>query len=458
MSGAPTGAVEGRLRSAGHTSWRAFERLLAAIDRHAVACSVAGVGVLGLLSWYVAWHVPHSGWLFTSHYDAGFKDLIYRIRNVDNARQGGVLYATHIGVKQYFVYPPATLWLFWPLTWVSGQSLSADAHFTGVLLWSFATLLALAWMIASAARYACRWRWPKAWAVSLLVAAPLSALVLQPVGVHLALGQVGLFLAAAATFDLLCVRDERWRGALTGVTAALKLYPIVYFVIFALRREWRALANAVGAMLATTALAWVVFPSYSATYFFHRLLGGSELRHYWHVKHWISSSSSLYTLFFRQPFTGSAPERDLGLVLCAAVIALGVYAAWRQLREGREVAAFLCVALASTIGSPVAWDHYFIWVVLVPFVLVEAGALPWWRVTSLGLFGLTCLVPLRLARNEDLSHKAYDGVFVVIFLARNGLAAVSLLWLVVASVPWRGRAAPQASAATTASHQARTAG
>jgi alpha-1,2-mannosyltransferase len=245
---------------------------------------------------------------------------------------------------------------------------------------------------------------------------------------------------------------------LTGVTAALKLYPIVYFAIFALRREWRALGNAVAAMIATMALAWVVFPSYSVTYFFHRLLGGSELRHYWHNKHWISSSSSLYTLFFRQPFTGSAPERTVGLALCVAAIALGVYAAWRQLREGREVAAFLCVALASTIGSPVAWDHYFIWVVLVPFVLVEAGALPWWRVTSLGLFGLTCLVPLRLARNEDLSHKAYDGVFVVIFMARNGLAAVSLLWLVVASVPWRGGAAPQASAATTASHQDRTAG
>ena len=137
-----------------------------------------------------------------------------------------------------------------------------------------------------------------------------------------------------------------------------------------------------------------------------------------------------------------------------AVIGLGVYAAWVQLREGRELSALLCLALASTIGSPVSWDHYFIWVVLVPFIMVERGRLPWWRVASLGLFALTCLVPLRLARNEDLSHKAYDWVFLVIFTARNALMAVSLLWLVVAAIPWRGgdQAVEASSERTSASH------
>ncbi|HEV3328107.1 MAG TPA: glycosyltransferase family 87 protein [Acidimicrobiales bacterium] len=435
----------------------AMRRGLAAIDRRALLCGLVGLGVLAALSWYVAWHVPRSGWLFGAHYDGGFKDLMYRIKNVYSARHGGVLYTSVLKTTEYFVYPPATLWLFWPLTWVTRASLKAS-HFTGELLWTFTSLLSLAWMIASAARNACGWRWPKAWAVSLLVAAPLSAIVLQPVAVHLALGQVGLLLAAPAVFDILCVRDQRWRGALTGVTAALKLYPVVYFAIFALRREWRALGNAVAAMAATTAIAWAVFPSYSATYFLHRLLGGSELRHYWHNAHWISSSSSLYTLFFRQPFTGTAPERTVGLALCVGAIALGIYAAWRQLAEGREVAALLCVALGSTIGSPVAWDHYFIWVVLVPFVLVEAGTLPWWRTGSLGLFVLTCLVPLRLARNENLSHTAYDWIFVVIFTARNALTAVSLLGLVVASIPWPRAREAQPSAASTVSHQARTAG
>jgi alpha-1,2-mannosyltransferase len=416
------------------------------LDRNAPWCCAAGVGILALLAWYVAWHVPSSGWLFTTHYDAGFKDLVYRAQNVRAARHLGVLYYPRIATLQYFVYPPAALWVFWPLTWVGA--------FTGELLWSFATLVALAWLLASAARHACRWPWRKAWAVSLLVATPLAALLLQPVGVHLALGQVGLFLAAPAVFDILCVRDPRGRGLLTGVTAALKLYPVVYFFQFALRREWRALGNAIGAMAAVTALAWVVFPGYSVTFFVHRLASGGELRHYWHNLHWIASSSSLYTVFFRQPFTGTAWERGVGLAACVAAIGLGVLGARRQLREGREVGALLCLALAATIGSPVAWDHYFIWVVLTPFVLVEAGALPWWRTTSLGLFALTCLVPLRLARNESLTHKGYNWIFLVILTARNALAAASLLWLVVAAIPWR----PQRSAATTASTQARIAG
>ena len=428
---------------------RWLHRLVGAIDRHALSSSIGGVAILALLSWYVVWHVPGSTWLFTSHYAIGFKDLIYRVRDIQRVAHGGPLYYAAINHLQYFVYPPAAAWLFWPLSWVS--------VFTGELLWTFASLVALAAMIASAARYACRWRWPKAWAVSLLVAAPVSTLVLQPVGVHLALGQVGLFLAAAATYDILCVRT-RARGLLVGVTAALKIYPIIYFALFALRREWRALATATAGLVGTTALAWIVLPSDSDTFFLHRLLSGGELRHYWHNAHWISSSSSLYTVFFRQPFNGVPIERDIGFALCVAVIGLGIYAAWRQLGEGREVAAFLSIALASTIGSPVSWDHYFIWVVLVPFVLVERRWIPWWRAASLWLLVVTCLVPLRLARNEDLSHRAYDVVFVIIFMGRNALTAVSLIWLVAAALPEGRTSSAQRSASTISSAQARSAG
>jgi alpha-1,2-mannosyltransferase len=404
---------------------RWLERLVAAIDRRAVACCVAGVAILVLLTWFITWHVPTSSWLFSSQYTEGFKDLVYRIRDVHDAQHGITLYSKHNHLE-YFVYPPAAIWIFWPLTWVG--------TFAGEFLWTLTSLLALVVLIAATARFACKWRWAKALAVSLLVATPLSALLLVPVDVHLALGQVGLYLAAAATLDILCVRN-RARGVLTGITAALKLYPIIYFAIFALRREWRALGNAVGALVATTAVAWVVLPSDSATYFFHRLLTGWELRHYWHNAHWISSSSSIYTFFFRQPFSGTPPERSIGFALCLVVLCLGVLAAWRQLKEGREVGALLCVALASTIGSPVAWDHYFFWIVLAPFAVVERWRVPTWRAIALGCFGIASLVPLRLARNENLSHRAYDWIFVVIFTARNAFIVVSLLWIVAALIP-----------------------
>lgn len=429
-----------------------LHRLVDAIDRTAAACIVAGLVICGLLAWYITWHVPNSTWLFSSQYAEPFKDLVYRIIDIRRVQHGGTLYSPKDHLE-YFVYPPAAAWMFWPLTWVG--------LFTGELLWTLTSILALAWMIASLGRFACRWRWAKAWAVSLLVATPISTITLQPIGVHLALGQVGLYLAAAATFDILCVRNQRYRGFLTGVTAALKIYPLIYFFIFALRREWRALGNAIAGCVGMTVLGWIAFPKDSATFFFHRLISGRELRHYWHNAHWISSSSSLYTFMFRQPFDGSPFERTVGFGLCVLVIGLGIYAAWRQLNEGREAAALLCVALCSTIGSPVAWDHYFVWVVFVPFILVERGRLPWWRQVSLWWFVLACLIPLRIARNENLSHRAYDWIFVVIFMARNGLIFVSLLWLVVAAIPLERRTpTDQAdpSASTASAHQLRSAG
>ena len=115
----------------------------------------------------------------------------------------------------------------------------------------------------------------------------------------------------------------------------------------------------------------------------------------------------------------------------------------------------LCLALGSTVGSPVAWDHYFFWVVLVPFALVERGPVPWPRAASMWLLVVACLVPFRLARNESLSHRGYDGTFVVIFISRNALIAVSLLWLVVAAIAWR-REGVQPRAVTSSSLQSRS--
>ncbi|MGP8243590.1 MAG: glycosyltransferase family 87 protein, partial [Bryobacteraceae bacterium] len=226
---------------------RWLARLLEAIDRRALVCGITGLAIIVLLTWYITWHVPTSSWLFSSQYTQGFKDLVYRIIDVRKVQHGLTMYSQRDHLE-YFVYPPAAIWLFWPLTWVSA--------FTGEFLWTLTSILSLSLLVAAAARYACKWRWAKAWAVSLLVATPLSVLTLVPVGVHLALGQVGLYLAAHATLGILCGRATRARGVLTGITAALKLYPIIYFAIFALRREWRALTNAVGAMVATTALAW----------------------------------------------------------------------------------------------------------------------------------------------------------------------------------------------------------
>ena len=401
------------------------------------SCAIAGARVLALLSWYVAWHVPTS--------DVALREPLRRRvqgpplpdqTTSTSVQHGGVLYSPQIDHAPVLRLPARRALA------VLAAHLGRDVHRRAALDARVAARARLDDRVGRP-RCACRWRWPKAWAVSLLVATPLSraraaarrrAPRARP-GRALPRGRRRRSTSSACA----TARARRAHRASPRRSSSTRS---------STSRSSRCAAS--GARSATPSAAHASprprspgssSRPYSATYFFHRLLGGGELRHYWHNAHWISSSSSLYTLFFRQPFTGTPPERAIGLrAVRRGRSRLGVYAAWRQLREGREVGALLCVALASTIGSPVAWDHYFIWVVLVPFVLVERGraAVVADRRRS-GCFGLTCLVPLRLARNENLSHTAYDWIFVVIFTARNALTASSLLWLVVASIPWSRR-------------------
>ena len=212
-------------------------------------------------------------------------------------------------------------------------------------------------------------------------------------------------------------------------------------------------------MVATTAIAWVVFPSYSATYFFHRLLGGLRAAPLLAQRALdLVELEPLHALLppavlrhragaRRRPRAVRGRDRPRHLRRVAPARArdgrsprsCASRSAPRSARRSRGTTTSSGSCSSRSCSS-------------------SAAALPWWRTGSLGLFVLTCLVPLRLARNEDLSHTAYDWIFVVIFTARNALAAASLLWLVVAAIPWHVRATAQPSAATTASHQARTAG
>ena len=112
MRDAATRADEPPLARATDASLDALHRGLGWVGRHALGCSIAGAGVLALIAWYAAWHVPSSGWLFLSHYAVGFKDLVYRVQNVRNVQVGRTLYYAQLGTLQYFVYPPAALWLF----------------------------------------------------------------------------------------------------------------------------------------------------------------------------------------------------------------------------------------------------------------------------------------------------------------------------------------------------------
>ena len=326
---------------------RGLRRLLAAIDRRALVCGARRPRrPRRCSSWYVAWHVPTLGVALR-------EPLRRRVqgphlpdqRRLRRVRHGGVLYSPKID------HARSTSSTRPPRSGCSGRSPGSGrspASCSGRSRRS----LALAWMIASAAHGSrAGGAGAKAWAVSLLVATPLSraraaarrrAPRARP-GRALPRGARRRSTSCASATARARRPHRHHRGAQALPDRLLR-------DLRAAPRVARARQRRSAALVATTAIAWVVLPVATARRTSSTgSSAGCELRHYWHNAHWISSSSSLYTLFFRQPFTGTAPERVARASRCASRSSrLGVYAAWRQLREGREVGALLCVALAST--------------------------------------------------------------------------------------------------------------
>ncbi len=158
-----------------------------------------------------------------------------------NAWADGRLYpATWEPVREY-VYSPAFAQAFWPLTHVRFSLVNAG--------WAALQLLALVWMLRPAgAVVALLWPIPFLAAYGHLPYA-------GPVYASLYNGNPMILTAAAITLGL-----TRWPGAFAYVLLT-KVSAGVGIVYFAVRRQWPALAWAVGTTLLVTAVSFVLAPS-----------------------------------------------------------------------------------------------------------------------------------------------------------------------------------------------------
>ena len=260
-----------------------------------LAVLLSGTLVIMGLSWYTTKRVPHNNWLFTGHYACSFCDINSRIEDVMTVKHGGVLYSFY-DHHQYFTYPTAALFLFWPLSWVS--------HFWAVTGWSFITIASYAGLVMLGwrqVRGALTWRS----AGVILWATALGVTIFPTMAICLSQGQTASFLALVVAMDYLAIRG-RAQGVLTGIAAAIKIYPIIFIGVWIARRQWRQALTALASGAMTTALAWLIWPKHSSTFFFHRLTSGREISHFHSNVHWRSSSSSPYSFFYRPPFDGGS--------------------------------------------------------------------------------------------------------------------------------------------------------
>lgn len=308
------------------------------------------------------------------------------------------------------------------------------------------SLVQLGWTVAGALMIvAVLHRWGQTgWRLSLWSTAVVYAVL--PVSQTLAFGQLGILLVALVALDLapgpraLPGRRLLPEGVLTGVAATLKLTPMIFVLYLLAVRRWRAALTATICAGALTVLAAIVLPHESLDFWTRLAHGDTGLGHsliYY-------TNQSVYADFvraFRLAPIGSA----LGLLACAVVVALGVWAAAVWHRAGQIRFAVALCGVASLLASPVSWLHHFVWVVPLAFSLVElrsrpASAVPSWLVVlGWAFIGWVIVSPYRrLPNGADLELQWTAGQHVLASVtALLGIALLLAAALVGRTLPAR---------------------
>jgi alpha-1,2-mannosyltransferase len=251
-----------------------------------------------------------------------------------------------------FTYPPMAIAVLAPLAWLPFPLSAAT-----LLVLSGAAMLLACWASLqplSGGRPT----------LALAAAVGGAALFLQPVWSVLNYGQVDLLLTAGVTVDLLVV-PSRFRGVLTGLLAAVKLTPLVFLLLLALRRDWASAVRLLGTFVVVGLLGVVVLPHESVEYWFHALRDPARIGPPAYV-------GNLSTYGVLERFWGDATAtKALWLVLAALVLVVGVLVVRRALALGYVLVPLAVTALVGLLCSPIAWDHHWAWLVVLAFALVE---------------------------------------------------------------------------------------
>jgi alpha-1,2-mannosyltransferase len=340
---------------------------------------------------------------------------VYR-DSVDYWRAGGDPYTAHFTQSRLnFTYPPFALVALWPLAW-------APFPVTQWLLW-LASIAVGTGSVVLVLRDRDITVTPRIWCGAVAWSC-ISVIALEPVRSAIDYGQIELLLMAAVVADLLVVRPP-YRGVLTGIAAAVKLTPLVFVIVLAVSRDLRSVIRAAVSFLACTALSWLLWPGLSRTYWLHDLLKTGRVGGITYA-----GNQSWYAIFHRPPFpaTGSTTA---WLLLTALTLAVTIFVAWRLVSTGHRALAILPVALAGLLVSPISWTHHWIWVLLIPPMLVPRHGARLTRPVQALLWGLVAVTVLApywwLARGT----------------AADALDAVLPLWAGAVLVAWAVSYAPR---------------
>jgi alpha-1,2-mannosyltransferase len=264
--------------------------------------------------------------------------------------EGLPIYVDHFGSAMGgpdlpFTYPPVAVVLFSPLSVVP---LPVAICVVAVL-----NLVALTVLCLVAARRVCG---PGPLALRYGLGAAAVGTFFDPVRETLSFGQINLLLAVLVLLDCLLARTRVPRGTLIGLAAAIKLTPAVFVLFFLAARQWRPAITAFVSFLGFAALGFLIMPSDAREFWFHALLDPGRVGRLTYT-----ANQSLRGVVARFGLDGT-PQTVVWVLLSLVVVVLAFVAAAKARRGGDDVAAFLVVAVAGLLVSPVSWGHHWIWI------------------------------------------------------------------------------------------------
>ena len=387
LSASPDSVTEEREDQA---STPRFSRLASAARDVAKVPAVAILGWLALLVPAYRSLVDESGrWVFKL-------DSFVYYEAVRQWLDGGDLYHWYANPPQSlwpFTYTPLAAWIISPLTRLSYQSATVLLVIATPLCTAVATHVVLR-------RSGVGPRTSHSLAPWIAL---IGVIALEPFPKTMEYGQVNAILMALVAVDLLAIPGHsKWRGALSGLAAAIKLTPAVAILVLLARREWRAAATMVGSAVGLTVLAGLFAPT--------------ETRQFFTWAMWDPGRAGFADYSGNQNLKGAIaralPESSWNPVWAACSL-LTVLAAWFLCRrldrlrgtgdtadDAGEAGLVLAlqVSVVMVLGlliSPISWSHHWVW--CLP-ALMSVGAATWrWRSIALGVAGVAGVLVFFLA-------------------------------------------------------------
>ena len=270
---------------------------------------------------------------------------------------------------------------------------------------------------------------PPVWCGALALSC-ISVLVLEPVRSAIDYGQIEIVLMFVVVADLLLVRSP-YRGVLTGIAAAVKLTPLVFGIVLLVSRDVKSALRLAVSFCACAGLSWLLWPALSRNYWLHDLLLPGRAGNLGYA-----GNQSWNAILHRPPFPANGSEAAW-VVLSVLTVAVSAFLAWRLASSGQRALAILPVALAGLLVSPISWSHHWVWLLLIPPLMIPRRAAYLARPVQAMLWGLVALAVLA------------PYWWVTNGIGGDILGAVLPLWAFAALVVW---------AVSLARHQAGPAG